>query len=180
MPRVFVAIWPPDDQAEALTVITQDCAERLGGKPTRRETIHLTLAFLGELASERLPRLIELLGQLKVKPFDLHFDRLACWSHNRLLWAGCSDIPKPLQTLVAGLNRELLGNGFIVARPNEVFVPHLTLVRKLPHRNLPEMTGKLPEISGVSWQCRHFVLVESTLSPAGSSYRELAAFRIDS
>ncbi|WP_412480246.1 RNA 2',3'-cyclic phosphodiesterase [Azonexus sp. IMCC34839] len=180
MSRVFVALWPPAEAAAGLSDLANDCASRFGGRATRRETIHLTLAFIGEMPSARLPVLIEVLDRVAAEPFELRIDRLGYWPHNRLLWAGCSHTPEALQTLVASLNRELLDNGFAVARPNEAFVAHLTLVRKLPHRNLPGMTEQLPEVQGISWQCRHLVLVESTLSPSGSSYRQLAVFHIDS
>lgn len=180
MPRVFVALWPPADQAAALASLADDSARRFGGRATRRETIHLTLAFIGEVPNERLPRLIEVLEKVAAAPFELCVDRLGYWRHNRLFWAGCSDTLQPLLALVASIKRELGSNGFAVGRPNEAFVPHLTLVRKLPHPNLPEMTEQLPEARSISWWCRHFVLVESALSSAGSSYRQLAVFRIDS
>ena len=42
----------------------------------RRETLHLTLAFIGGIAPERLPALREIAGTIRLPPFCLLFDRL--------------------------------------------------------------------------------------------------------
>lgn len=52
--RLFFALWPSPAAAERLASAATDAAARLGGRPTRLETLHLTLAFLGEVADERV------------------------------------------------------------------------------------------------------------------------------
>ena len=51
--RLFFALWPPEDLSRALADGAEALARRFGGKPARRETIHLTLAFLGEVDAAR-------------------------------------------------------------------------------------------------------------------------------
>lgn len=167
--RVFFALWPAPELAARLAAVARERAGR--GRPTRAETVHLTLAFIGDVPESRLPELVEAAGRVRAAPCALQIDRLGHWRHNRLLWAGCSAPPPALAELVAGLLRELRAAGFAVADAERAFVPHLTLVRKLA---LPPPDLGLPET--LFWECRDFVLVRSRLSAAGPDYQRLARF----
>jgi 2'-5' RNA ligase len=48
--------------------------------PVHDQRLHLTLHFLGEVASERLPELIDAL-RVPFSPFQLDFGRAALWPH---------------------------------------------------------------------------------------------------
>lgn len=172
--RVFFALWPEPALAEKLAGIAGELSESLGGKPTRAETVHLTLAFLGDVPNARLPDLAALPPVGAIAPFVLALDRLGSWQHNRLAWMGCSESP-PLMNLVLGLRRQLGEAGFAIRDPDRPFFPHLTLVRKLP-AGLAASMRHLPQ--DIDWPCREYRLVASTLSAAGSSYRTLARYRL--
>jgi 2'-5' RNA ligase len=73
--RLFFALWPSPAAAERLASAATDAAARLGGRPTRLETLHLTLAFLGEVADERVPGLLALATNLPAAPFELRIDQ---------------------------------------------------------------------------------------------------------
>lgn len=47
--RLFFALWPSPDAAERLASIAAETAARAGGRPTRQETLHLTMALLAKL-----------------------------------------------------------------------------------------------------------------------------------
>lgn len=169
MARVFFAMWPPEAIAGQLADIAADFSQAAGGRPTRRETIHLTLAFLGDIAVERLPELQRLASEVNAAPFDLTLDRFGLWQHNRLLWAGCA--APPLFELATALKTRLLEAGFTVADAKRPFAPHVTLVRKVTKLETP-----LPAAIPLSWRCQDFVLVRSRLSAEGSAYGVLARF----
>jgi 2'-5' RNA ligase len=57
--RLFVALEPPPEARRALAATARDLAGRVDGRPVRAEAIHLTLAFLGEVAPERGDALAE-------------------------------------------------------------------------------------------------------------------------
>lgn len=173
--RVFFALWPAPDLAEKLAGIAGEMAGSFGGRPTRADTVHLTLAFLGDVPTARLPELAALPPPGDVRPFPLLLDRLGIWQHNRLLWMGCVD-STPLLNLVGGLRRQLAEAGFGVRDPKRPFFPHLTLVRKLPSGIAP-WRQTLP--AAIEWSCSEYRLVASTLSAAGSAYRTLARYRLD-
>lgn len=97
----------------------------------RPETLHLTLAFLGQVDEVLLPALMRL-GQEAAsvaRPFALSFDQLGHWRHNHIVHASCRDIPAELAKLVQELRIGLDELGQPVdPRP---FFPHLTLLRKI-------------------------------------------------
>ncbi|MBL8492400.1 MAG: RNA 2',3'-cyclic phosphodiesterase, partial [Rhodocyclaceae bacterium] len=128
-------------------------------------TLHLTLAFVGEMADDRLPDLLSAAGAVEGERFALILDRLGWWRHNRILWAGCGDTPAALSSLADGLAGRLREAGFPVER--RPFAAHLTLLRNC----LCERPPNLEE--PVAWPAEEFVLVRSRLSDAGSRYEIL-------
>lgn len=173
--RLFFALWPPEPVAQALAARAGALAHRFGGKVTRQETIHVTLAFLGEVDDAQLPAVIEAGRRVRAAPFELVVDRLGYWRHNRLVWAGCSAVAAQLQEL-AGALREQLRTAGIVCEESQRFLPHLTLVRKV--RGVPSAAG-LPAMEPLSWACGEFLLVRSLPSEAGSDYVAVAEFPCD-
>ena len=173
--RLFFALWPDDALATCLEAVATAAALRFGGRPTRRETLHLTLAFLGDVAGAELPGLIAAGRRVGVAPFTLQIDRLGCWRHNRLLWAGCR--PEPgLDRLLAQLQLALAEAGRPQPARPHAFMPHLTLIRKLPASTLPDQVRLFPPGDMPPWHCSRFRLVASQLSAAGSAYTTLAEF----
>ena len=168
---MFFALWPPETVARQLAGIAADFSQAAGGRPTRRETIHLTLAFLGDVAVERLPELQRVAGEVHGGPFELKLDRFGVWQHNRLFWAGCAAPPTALGEVAGAVKQHLLVANFAVADAKRPFVPHVTLVRKLSR-----LDGEVPVADVPSWRCVEFVLVRSRLSEKGSAYELLARF----
>ena len=171
--RVFFALWPPAAIVELLAGTARSAASQFGGKATRPASIHLTLAFLGEVAESSLPRLVETAAGVRAAPFALQLDTLGYWPHNHLLWAGCSAPPPELLGLATALKQQLGAAGFAVADAGRHFAAHLTLLRKIPAAQAPQ---KLPAIAPLAWPCTGFVLVGSQLSASGPEYKILAEF----
>jgi 2'-5' RNA ligase len=169
--RVFFALWPPPDSARYLADVAGSFAARAGGRAILRDAIHLTLAFLGDVAVERLPDLERAAREVRCEAFNLTLDRCGVWRHNRIFQAGCSVPPAALAGLAAALAAALPAAGFAVADARRPFIPHVTLVRKLV-----ALDGELPECEPVAWSNRQFVLARSTPSAHGSSYRIIAEF----
>ena len=169
--RVFFALWPPPEVARQLSAVADAFAKSAGGRATRQETIHLTLAFIGDVPLERLPDLQRAARKVRAEAFDLTLDQFGLWRHNRIFWAGCSVLPPALAELSAALVAELQAAGFNVANAGRSFTPHVTLVRKVVG-----LDAALSRCAPLAWGCGKFVLVRSTLSAGGSSYQTLAEF----
>ena len=134
----------------------------VSGRRTRDDSIHLTLAFVGEVDSVRLAQLLAPPAELTVARFTLWFDSWGCWPRNAVAWVAPSSVPDPLRELAARMGIWLRDAGFeLDIRP---FNPHVTLVRKAQCAPLPDSAPR------IEWQVEDFVLVRSALSPTGSRY----------
>ena len=169
--RVFFALWPPPEAARQLSAVADSFAQCAGGRATRQATVHLTLAFIGDVALERLPDLERAARSVRAEAFDLTLDQFGLWHHNRIFWAGCSVVPPALVELAGALSAALQAAGFDVADARRNFTPHVTLVRKVK-----ALAAPLPPRQILSWPCMKFVLVRSQLSASGASYQTLAEF----
>jgi len=173
--RLFFALWPSAELAAGLAAIAAAGAQRFAGRASRRETLHLTLAFLGEVAIADLPALLAAAGRVRSGPFRLQVDRFGFWRRNRLLWAGCAPSPG-LDALVAELGAALAAAGISWPDQQRAFTPHLTLARKLPASTPADEVERISCAGLPAWPCTHFVLVASSLSAAGPFYSPLAEF----
>jgi 2'-5' RNA ligase len=160
--RLFFALWPDDAVRAALGDWSRAIQRVAGGLPTRAESIHLTLAFLGATDPGRRLDIEAAAGRIAVSPFDLTIDEAGYWNHNRIAWAGASTTPAALETLVRDLRAALTAAA--VPFDPKPFVPHLTLVRKAR----PGLT--LPGLGTVRWRVTAFVLVRSEPQAGGSRY----------
>lgn len=165
--RLFYALWLPPAVASALHRRAVALTAQGGGRPMRAETLHLTLAFLGDVDAARVDQLAAI-GQrvaAGAAAFPLHLDRHGHWAHNRIDWVGCATVPPTLVALVADLRAALAAAGFPVeARP---FVPHVTIVRK-------RTSGALPDAPPAHClQVGELCLVESLRGAEGARYVDL-------
>jgi 2'-5' RNA ligase len=160
--RLFFALWPDDATRAALAEWCRRIHRATDGRPTRAETIHQTLAFLGDCRPERLAEVEAAAGRVPPRRFELVLDRAGLWKHNRIAWAGASVVPAELEALVAEL-RAALAAARLEFDPKP-FAPHLTLVRKA------RPGAALPALEPIRWPVTGFVLVRSVLRPDGSDY----------
>ena len=95
--RVFLALWPGAATAAALHARARALQAECGGRAMRRDTIHLTLAFLGDVAVPRLAALGAVAQSVRGERFVLELDRVGNWRGNRILWSGVrSRLPRCL------------------------------------------------------------------------------------
>lgn len=135
----------------------------------RRDTLHMTLAFIGEIQPDRLDALRMAAERVVFAPFTLSLDRLAAWRHNRIVWAGASEVPAELQGLVAQLNANLKEGGFRVE--DRKFAAHVTLVRKAVTELPPA-----PIVPPIDWPVRSFALMKSDLLEDGAHYSAIGTW----
>ena len=137
-----------------------------GGRVTRVDAIHLTLAFLGDVDEGRLAVLRKL--RTKGKRHVLRIDAARYHKANGMVWVGPAKIPGPLSEMVASLAAFLKSNDFRTEeRP---FAAHITLLR---NAGVPP---EIPELPRIDWRVDEMVLVRSRLSPKGSSYEVLQRY----
>jgi 2'-5' RNA ligase len=169
--RVFFALWPEPVLSTRLHAESMRLHRLVGGRPTRPETLHLTLVFVGEVANSRLEDLGAAAGAVKCPPFEMLFDRETCWRHNHIAHLGASRPPAALFNLVGQLSANL--KAAEIAFDVRPFSPHITLVRKADCARFAPEGKENPAREPVRWSARDFVLVKSSLHAKGACYERL-------
>lgn len=166
--RVFFALWPDHTIAAALHETARGLWPACGGRLMRRDTLHLTLAFLGEVPNAALDRLSRAAARIEGAPFVLELDRVGSWHGQRIVWLAPHDVPAALSALVGDLDAALEAEGFALeARP---FSPHVTLLRNAC--SAPPATGP----AAVRWPVSAFALLESVRGVGVATYRVLGSW----
>lgn len=143
---------------------------------------HLTLHFFADLASERVPLVLESLREASTttEPFDLELRGVGAFPDGRrprVVWAGVTAGSDELHALADRLRQALGARGF--ASEDRPYVPHLTLARIRSPGSLvwarrlltaPDMRDRLWSRSRVS----ELQLQESLLLPMGPRHTTLA------
>jgi len=163
--RVFFALWPDPTVQARLHHVAQRLHGVCGGRATRAETIHVTLAFLGAVDSVQLDSLRAIAGTVVSPTFSWQIESAGWWSHNRIVWAAPAATPPELTLLVDQLHSGLLQAGFkIDPRP---YAPHATLLRKADCRHTALSMEAIP------WDVTEFVLVQSVITSVGAAYESM-------
>lgn len=166
---MFFALWPEASVARSLHALSGRLHAARHGRRTRRDTLHLTLAFIGEIPRARIAELIAVGDHSfaeAFEPFPLHLQRVACWQHNHVTFAEPLEPPEALDALVDGLRAGLKAADF--ATENRRFAAHVTLLRKSAGGHAPESIAP-----PIVWPVNGFVLVESQRRPEGAHYQPL-------
>lgn len=175
MPRLFVGVDLPDAVDAALAGL---CRGVEGARWERPEKLHVTLAFLGEVADPTPVR--EALASVCAPSFRLTVRSVGFFGRRRaarILWAGL-DPSAPLAALKAAVDAALVPLGFEPeARP---FHAHVTLARfkRPPGPDLDEWVSRHAAFSAGPFPVEDFRLYASRLTPRGSFYDVLEAFKL--
>ncbi len=153
MARLFFALWPDEDAAQSLAALSQSLATQLEGRPVPRERIHLTLAFLGELAAARVEQAMRAAESTRPRAFEVVLDQVGSFRAAGVAWAGCKHVPPGLKALETRLAKALRSRDF--ALEERPFAAHVTVARKIS-RALER--ASMPP---VVWHARQYTLVRS-------------------
>ena len=157
--RLFFALWPPRETAQALAAWAALVQQGTGGKVTATENIHLTLAFLGDAEPEAA---IAAARRVNGRRHPLPIEAAKYVRRNEMVWVAPLTMPEPLAELVAALHAALRSQAYkLEDRP---FAAHVTLIRKA------RPPKALPPLPKVAWPVNEFLLVRSRTSPKGSTY----------
>jgi len=165
MPRVFFALWPDEGIRNELFRVAQATQPGSGGRLMRRENLHQTVVFVGNVAGSELPALKAAAASLDLPAFTLQFGRLRYWRHNRIVWAAPLVTPEPLGSLVIKLEAKVAAAGIEYDRRN--YQPHVTLIRDA------RSPGELTPLD-FEWRVRDFTLIESAHDGGRVNYRVVA------
>ena len=188
MTRTFIALEMNTDLQRHLAGVIRQVAQALPGiRWVDPASIHLTLAFLGDLDDEQLALATEAAEHAvrQVPPFSYRLARLGAFGspqQPRVVWMGIDEPSGMLVRLHRALNRELRQRRFEVER--RPFSPHLTLARiKSPlapdelQRLQALLAGKQQGLtSPVAYPATQLAVMKSELLPGGARYTCLQAY----
>ena len=172
--RLFFALWPDAAVIDELTEWAKRAQTACNGRRMRADTLHMTLAFLGPVAVDRIPVLAEMLQGRRWPGGTLNLDQVGRFGGPRIVWAGSSEPAPWLEAMHAALWRALSYQGF--REPDEPFRAHVSLLRSAGAGDLSAVPGPHP----VVWTPDRLVLVASASRESGSYYEVIAECGVQS
>lgn len=168
--RIFLALWPRPAVAQQLGRWAHDVQGRCGGRVMHPDTLHITLAFLGQATLAQVDLLAQAVREQSIEPGHCTLTRLDHFRNHRLVWAGVpagGDHEVALTHLADAAWRVAQRLGW--RRPEEPFRPHVTLLRNALSSSLP-----VTPLEPIRWDYDSYVLVASDPTVRGPHYRVLA------
>lgn len=186
--RAFLALKTPPEWDEKLAALQRDLKSKFGGGAFRwvkPDQIHITLRFFGWITTTQAEELVQLLPPIcsAHPPFTLTCEALGAFPNvhrPRVFWAGLKgDLLE-----ATALQSEVAAATHGIGEPPEdrPFKPHLTLARlKDPGRrhvtDLEQTVSRGFQIDH-PWHVKELLLLQSHLSPHGSTYEPISTFRL--
>ena len=167
--RLFIAVSLPEAVRDVLAAEAASVRDMTGGRSAPPESFHLTLAFLGETAEERLGEVRAAMEECPSPPLEL---TVGGWGRFRqrggdVLWREVRG-GNALYSLQRRLVRALGKRAFTVDKKE--YVPHITFVRKAV---FPEGFAVLPEAEELSFPADGMWLMRSETGRGGPKYTGL-------
>ncbi|WP_435627597.1 RNA 2',3'-cyclic phosphodiesterase [Candidatus Ferrigenium straubiae] len=167
--RVFFAFWPTAAESAQLAAWQAPLKRLCGGRAMRGETLHNTLAFIGDVELYGLEVLQLAAQEAGGEGFELCFDAARYWGHNHIVYAAPHHVPQQLLQLADALGRRLDAHRFKFDQRE--YKPHVTLLRNAHWSDMP-----LPVMQPACWRIADFALVQSVQRGGLTDYRVLARF----
>jgi len=174
--RTFIALEVPDRPRACLAEKLRWLRGTPGVKWVREDNLHLTLLFLGDVDSARIPDLARVMTEAagRSAPFELALKGLELfpWKSPRLIWASLEALDDSLYRWHKHLLSEIRTEGFKPdAKPLKL---HITLGRiksALPPTLEREILQS--EVERGSFTYDRITLYRSVLKPEGPTYHSL-------
>jgi len=174
--RTFIAIEIEPSIREKISNLIREL-EKVGAKVgwVKKESIHLTLKFLGEIEERKVRDVSEKLKLIssKIKPFRIKVEGTGWFpekSHNpRVLWIGVR-YPETLKILWEEIEKEMEKIGF--KREEREFSPHITIGRVKGNGSIQKVIDSLKkhEVLFGEMDVKGITIFQSILKPDGAEY----------
>ncbi|MCY4060910.1 MAG: RNA 2',3'-cyclic phosphodiesterase [Chloroflexi bacterium] len=181
MPRLFIAIDLPDAVKDQILSLREH--DLPPGRWSRREALHLTLHFIGDVPEGVARAYQRVLGAVDTAAFDLRIQGVGQFPINdrpRVIWAGVQNGPE-LRALHEAVGSALEREGF--RRERRRFHPHVTLMRfrKPLRRGLASRwLNAHIDFTVEPFRVEKFALYESDLQPSSAVYSKRGVYALKS
>lgn len=129
MVRCFISVDIPKEKQEKLFEIKKDLEKFCFSKFVKRENLHITLKFLGDINDDEIKTVKEKLHSIsKIKSFNVSLSGIGAFPNDknpRIIWVG---IEEGLEELI--LIRNEIDNKILLGeKDSRPFSPHVTICR---------------------------------------------------
>ncbi len=183
--RLFVAVTVPEGVKDAV-MKAQDALRRVTPEGhvrwTRRDQLHLTLRFLGDVDAGRVSALTEALQRCcqEFAPLRLHAEGIGFFPdarRPRVLWVGVQDAQDQLRRLQGAVQAATAP--FTAEKPEQHFAGHVTLgrIKGLGRADADALAAAAEQAAQRpfgQWVATEIEIIQSELSPKGAQYTTLA------
>ncbi|PWC11289.1 RNA 2',3'-cyclic phosphodiesterase [Brenneria corticis] len=167
--RLFFALSLPEDTRQEIIRWRAARFAPEAGRPVAAASLHLTLAFLGEVSEPKEQVLRALAGRIRQTEFTVTLNDAGQWIGSGVVWMGCRQAPRGLLQLADLLRSQAARNGcYQSAQP---FHPHITLLR-----GTTKAVALPPADFSWSLPVRHFSLYQSLFENGKTRYQTLASW----
>lgn len=178
--RLFVAVELPEDLRTSIAGLSRFFSHA-DIKPVKKENIHLTLKFLGEVEDKRTAEVVNALQQpgTAVSSFSLTPGTPGAFpnpSRARVLWVGLAGVVPPLIELQQLVEQALKPLGFEPEK--RPYAPHITFARLRKPADVTRQLERARASFGYNSQVKvdSYVLYQSILHRSGPEYRIVKRF----
>jgi 2'-5' RNA ligase len=181
--RLFVALDIPEEVRAGIGALIEKLRSVCrGARWVRIEGAHVTLKFIGHVATEQTEEIKSALSKVPF-PAEIHinFRSLGFFPNERrprVLWAGIENGAK-LGAVAAEMDAVLEPLG--IAREQRAFSPHLTLARFDSPKGLDGLRAAIAAEASLEFGSANataFHLYQSVLKRNGAEYTRLATFNV--
>lgn len=186
--RCFLAILLPEHIKNLIDSLANLNYPLEGVNLVKKDNLHITLKFLGEVEINLIPSIVDSLKILtkNFSPFSLKISHPGVFptvSKMRVIWIGLEHSNR-LEELANKISEEM--NKFNFKRQYREFNAHITIgrVKNLQNgrylfekvwKNFKSIIQKI-DVHQLSFEVEEFVLMKSTLTPTGSIYEVIERF----
>ncbi|NLC34840.1 MAG: RNA 2',3'-cyclic phosphodiesterase [Alcaligenaceae bacterium] len=169
--RLFFAYWPSPSKAEAMAPWVQSAHALYGGRMMRTDTLHMTLAFLGQADEAATQHLVAACQEWTLPSGSMVLREPGRFLNAKVVWLGpAAAEPASLEWLYRANEQLWAQLAPLGWSPRETaFRPHVSLLRNAGPGPLEALQGPT-----VHWTPKRCVLVGSRPTQAGSRYTVLA------
>jgi len=182
--RTFIAVPIPQAVKESITSLQGPLVRSQADiKWVRPDSIHITLKFLGDVESGRIPEVVRAIepAVLAIRPFSVQIGGCGFFPNAKkpnVLWIGVSEGADALALLAQRIDDALSDIGF--EREKRAFRSHLTIGRVRSTRHIEDAVSMLQSspFDAGTFEARTVNLMKSDLRPEGAVYTPLFTFNL--
>ncbi|MFO7966112.1 MAG: RNA 2',3'-cyclic phosphodiesterase [Archaeoglobaceae archaeon] len=182
--RLFIAADLDPEIREKLVPV-QQVLDRSGVKTVKKDNVHITLKFLGEVEDSRVEPIKEALRKIEFKSFDFHVKGVGFFpspNHIKVAWVGVEEGNDEMSDLAKQIDDKMKKLGF--KKEKKKFIAHATLAR-IKKINAQEREKMLKDLEpylnqDFGWMnVSNFTLKKSELTPKGPIYSDIEVFELE-